>query len=43
MELGYKDRNGDGFLNGGFGVGSLGYGEESDDFDPFPEDVPVWE
>ena len=38
MELGYKDRNGDGFLNGGFGAGSLGY-----DADGFPEDVPVWE
>ncbi|MBR3269698.1 UvrD-helicase domain-containing protein [Candidatus Saccharibacteria bacterium] len=44
MELGYKDRNGDGFLNSGFsGVGSLGYGSDIDDFDPFPEDLPVWE
>ena len=40
MELGYKDRNGDGFLND---VGSLGYGSDSSDFDPFPEDLPVWE
>ena len=48
-ELGYKDTDGDGFLNRG--VGSLGYGvddfDESDfdgtDFDPFPDDVPVWE
>ena len=43
-EIGYKDTNGDGFLNSGdnFGVGSLGYGAESEDFDPFPEDLPVW-
>ncbi|MBO7657366.1 UvrD-helicase domain-containing protein [Candidatus Saccharibacteria bacterium] len=33
-ELGYK--------NSGSAVGSLGYGEDAD-FDPFPEDVPVWE
>lgn len=31
-ELGYKDTNGDGFLNAG-----------SSEYDPFPEDLPVWE
>ena len=36
-ELGYKDRNGDGFLDKS-PVGSLGY-----DSDGFPEDLPVWE
>ena len=36
MELGYKDRNGDGFL-----TAEDDFGES--DFDPFPEDVPVWE
>ena len=44
-ELGYKDRDGDGFLDTG-AVGSLGYGVsddfEKEDFDPFPEDLPVW-
>jgi DNA helicase-2/ATP-dependent DNA helicase PcrA len=36
-ELGYKDKNGDGFLDKS-PVGSLGY-----DSDGFPEDLPVWE
>ncbi len=45
-ELGYKDQDGDGFLDAESssrlnGVGSLGYNTE--DFDPFPEDLPVWE
>ena len=45
-ELGYKDQDGDGFLDVESssrlnGVGSLGYNTE--DFDPFPEDLPVWE
>ena len=51
-ELGYKDRDGDGFVDGEAGlggVGSVGYqdrdgdGFTDEDFDPFPPDVPVWE
>lgn len=48
-ELGYKDVNGDGFLDKKT-VGSLGYGSDfenadfdSEEFDPFPEDLPVFE
>ena len=36
MELGYKDKNGDGFL-------TAADGSNDSDFDPFPDDVPVWE
>lgn len=35
-ELGYKDINGDGFLD-------TKESDEIEDFDPFPEDLPVWE
>ena len=39
---GYRDRDGDGFTDFGDGLDDFGDFSEGD-FDPFPDDVPVFE